>query len=1294
MQILRRPAFPILSLVALVLLAYSNSALATFTWTGSNNNNWDNNGNWSGSSGYPDAVGDAVVFDSSGSHRDIDLRGGDRDVASMTFNLNGTSDYNFDSNTGGVGTLRLNGNLSITSTGADVTFHDSTSGPGSGNGINLIQAAAGTWTNNCANLTVHSVLGGSGAITMNGDVTFDNVNTYTGNFTIASGVTTLDNTDAFANAIVTLNTSNGLEFGSQSSINLGALQGTGNLDISGVTLNVGSRGANRIYSGNLSASSSSTGLVYTGANQLTLSGSISNINSITSQAGVLRFNANTATLFGDAALTLDGGDVLLSNGATVNLNAISGTGSVVNLNSETLTVNASQLIARKVLGNADGTLYLAADPVLGAALVVGQTTAGSSSSTFDGLINGGGTAQKVGTGAWTLTNAKPFFGTMQIDNGSVVVGNRNALQNASVQVNVDNGLDVTEQDANIGSLAGAGDVYLGTQSLTAGSNDASTTYSGVLSGDTGSQFKKNGAGTLTHTGGTGGTPSTFDKLFVVSGGLTLSGGANVVLTDPVGGEALNADIILTGEGTSFTAAERFDIARQDNQVSSLTIQDHAQADIPYLFLGYAIHPTGSLTVQSGGQLHVHDLLLSYASTGSSTVLVTGDSTQVSAVGIVDFGAQNFTGASSAMTIQDNAVMQVNGRTRFWRPGSTLTVNGASYLTNRLENPSGSAIVISISNPVGGPALTIGTKNGTSTWDGLIQDAAGGAGSIRKVGTGTFTLDYANTFTGGVFLDGGTLSLQNSAAAGTGTITVLDSIIDYADGITIANPIDLQGDTTLIVSAGAATQSGAISETGGLFGLTKTGAGSLALTSDVTAGVLAVEEGMLTLNGGTVDLQSIGNDALIVRSGASALIEGGATVQATGASGDPRLVLFGDNSQLTLTGAGTSYTGPLVMIGPFVGGTSTMTVQDQGSVATDLLRIGDYGADDGASGVMNILSGASAQADEVSMLNRSTLTVNGGTLTADLIDNDPGATTAVAISDPVGSAALTLGVNDGSSTYDGEIADAAGGAGSIHKVGTGTLELTGASTFTGGVTVSAGTLLANNSAGSATGTGPVQVNSDATLGGTGSVAGAVTVVSGGTLAPGTSPGVLTLGSVAFDPNATLAIELAGSGSAGVDYDQLLVSNNVAINGGTLDISLLNDFVPTLGETFEIVNADSLSGMFDSIVGQEISSSLQFDVLYSATSIVLQVVNAGLPGDYNGDLTVNAADYTVWRNGLGSVYTPADYDVWRAHFGQTAAGGTSVSSNAAVPEPPAASGLLTAIVTIIAWNRSLVSKLDHA
>jgi hypothetical protein len=89
---------------------------------------------------------------------------------------------------------------------------------------------------------------------------------------------------------------------------------------------------------------------------------------------------------------------------------------------------------------------------------------------------------------------------------------------------------------------------------------------------------------------------------------------------------------------------------------------------------------------------------------------------------------------------------------------------------------------------------------------------------------------------------------------------------------------------------------------------------------------------------------------------------------------------------------------------------------------------------------------------------------------------------------------------------------------------------------------------------------------------------------------------------------------------------------------------------------------------------------------------------LAGDYNRDGFVDAADYTVWRDGLGSKYTQADYTVWKTNFGAVSVGsgagsGAALPSanplSAAVPEPATMWMLLTGILTLYSRRRVTVS-----
>jgi hypothetical protein len=98
------------------------------------------------------------------------------------------------------------------------------------------------------------------------------------------------------------------------------------------------------------------------------------------------------------------------------------------------------------------------------------------------------------------------------------------------------------------------------------------------------------------------------------------------------------------------------------------------------------------------------------------------------------------------------------------------------------------------------------------------------------------------------------------------------------------------------------------------------------------------------------------------------------------------------------------------------------------------------------------------------------------------------------------------------------------------------------------------------------------------------------------------------------------------------------------------------------------------------------NLYLDLLHSATV---------LPGDFNGNGVVDAADYVVWRKRLGTTYTQIDFNTWRANFGQTAGSAAGIGTNALVPEPATTLLLLVAVLVICSRQRKCcnVIKARH-
>ena len=295
----------------------------------------------------------------------------------------------------------------------------------------------------------------------------------------------------------------------------------------------------------------------------------------------------------------------------------------------------------------------------------------------------------------------------------------------------------------------------------------------------------------------------------------------------------------------------------------------------------------------------------------------------------------------------------------------------------------------------------------------------------------------------------------------------------------------------------------------------------------------------------------------------------------------------------------------------------------------------------AVGELHMATGV-AQNVTISASGVNILTINGVGGTGVLIDNANAFTLTISSRIAVGAdqawtnnsgnlftvsgATVALGANvnltvngTGDTLISGVIT---GGMGeTITKDGSGTLTLTGASTYTDGTTVSGGTLLVNNTSGSGTGTGLVGVTgSGTTLGGTGIISGSVVVAAGANIAPGNggnNTAILQTGALTLSPTANFRVDINGT-TAGTGYDR------IQVNAGAVNILNSNLVVTvgtplSVGQTFTIldkVSAGAITGTFADPQGGTVTGSdgTVFSISYTGgngNDIVLTVVQAAVP-----------------------------------------------------------------------------------
>lgn len=255
---------------------------------------------------------------------------------------------------------------------------------------------------------------------------------------------------------------------------------------------------------------------------------------------------------------------------------------------------------------------------------------------------------------------------------------------------------------------------------------------------------------------------------------------------------------------------------------------------------------------------------------------------------------------------------------------------------------------------------------------------------------------------------------------------------------------------------------------------------------------------------------------------------------------------------------------------------------------------------------------------------TTTTITQNSSSAESIANDfsPGANFTVAITlAGNGTGLVTLGgtisVGNGARDY------------AIVKNGSSSFALSGASTYSGGTTINAGSLFINNSSGSGTGTGTVAVNGG-TLGGSGTISGAVTIASGANLSPGAmgsgSTAILHTGSLSLNSGANFVLDLNNT-TVGTGYDQVSVTGTVNITGSNL---VLNPGAGlSIGDTFFILandGVDPVTGMFSQ--GATITAGFDtFSINYAAN-----FGGAGAGNDISLTLIGIVPESSTWIAGL--------------------------------------------------------------
>ncbi len=531
-----------------------------------------------------------------------------------------------------------------------------------------------------------------------------------------------------------------------------------------------------------------------------------------------------------------------------------------------------------------------------------------------------------------------------------------------------------------------------------------------------------------------------------------------------------------------------------------------------------------------------------------------------------------------------------------------------------------------------------------TLDAADSNGLGGSATIVKTGGASLTLAGPNTWAGDFHHVGGTLLINHEAALGTGNLHLEGGALGTTSATPLAiagdnplslrgscaftggeldlgnGPVTLGGDVTLETQAGTLTLGGPMTATGSI--LTKQGSGTLVLAGDNSLGNLDVQDGTVTLDGGSyASNDQRGGWGLWVRYSTAATLNltNGATVSIAKGFQIQQGTVNMDNGAIVVQDNPTS---------EFYLGNSTTDAtlnMSGGSLQAPAMSFGN----NGANATLNLTGGTIAwKHAPVRGSGNATLNMGGGTLRAD----GPFVV-------PPGLPFTLTGTN-GDLTVDAAAGDVGldnplTGPGGLVKNGPGALVL-GAfgNDYTGATTVNEGVLCGNGVA-----TSDIVVKSGAAL-----TAGFGAV------------GIMDAKGVAFEPGSVFKVKVD------TDYgyaDLLYAAGDVTIDGATLDLTVLGSAL--LAEGTEFVILDYTGGtlapgsMFAGLPegGIIAAGANGFTISYNdASQVTLTAVAGGyaawaaqwangqdLTEDHDGDGVPNGIEYFMGETGSGFTPGPA-------------------------------------------------------